>query len=321
MRLKIDNYLQTRGILFFIIFIFLNILALLPFENVYIDIFSHFKFQYILFEILFCLLCFYLSFQSRKFIVFIFISLLFICLNFIDVVSYIGTPQIIDSNNTIKIGLFNVLTQNNKYNSLKNEIKEHNPDIVILQEVDDIWLENIKELKNNYPYFLEHSRLDNFGIALYSKVPLINPKIEEWTDYGVPVISIELKSVDNSILKIYGIHTLPPTGREYFRVRNEMLAEINKIASSNSGEKIIFAGDFNTSIYSVSYKNYIKNSNLNDAQILAKTLKGTWNTRHFSFLRIALEHVLIPADVKLNSFQIGRDFGSDHLPIFVNLSF
>ena len=156
MRLKIDNYLQTRGILFFIIFVFLNILALLPFENVYIDIFSHFKFQYILFEILFCLLFFYLSFQSRKFIAFIFISLLFICLNFIDVVAYIGTPQIIDSNNTIKIGLFNVLTQNNKYNSLKNEIKEHNPDIVILQEVDDIWLENIKELKNNYPYFLEH---------------------------------------------------------------------------------------------------------------------------------------------------------------------
>ena len=56
MKSKIDNYLKTRGLFFFIVFIFFNIAGLLPLENIAIDIFSHFKFQYILINIFFLFL-------------------------------------------------------------------------------------------------------------------------------------------------------------------------------------------------------------------------------------------------------------------------
>ena len=319
MKSKIDNYLKTRGLFFFIVFIFFNIAGLLPLENIAIDIFSHFKFQYILINIFFLFLFVYLSFQNRKFLICSFVSLILICFNFAEVTVYLGKSDIVQSDGSIKIALFNVLTKNNKYNQLKLIINEQKPDIIILQEVDDVWLENIKELKNDYPYFLEYSRLDNFGIALYSKFPLRNSKIETWTDYEVPVITAEIKSNGN-ILKIYGVHTLPPTGNEYFRVRNEMLSKINELFSNNK-YPLIIAGDLNTSAYSISYKKYIKSSNLKDAQILAKTLKGTWNAKHFPFMRISLEHVLVSPEIKVQSFDIGKNFGSDHLPVFVDLSF
>ena len=319
MKSKIDNYLKTRGLFFFIVFIFFNIAGLLPLENIAIDIFSHFKFQYILINIFFLFLFVYLSFQNRKFLICSFVSLILICFNFADVTVYLGKSGVVKSDNAIKLALFNVLTKNNKYNQLKLMINEQNPDIIILQEVDDVWLENIRELKKDYPYFLEYPRLDNFGIALYSKFPIINSKIETWTDYEVPVITAEIKSNGN-ILKIYGVHTLPPTGNEYFRVRNEMLSKINEIFS-DSKHPLIIAGDLNTSVYSISYKKYIKSSNLKDAQILAKTLKGTWNAKHFPFMRISLEHVLVSPEIKVQSFDIGKNFGSDHLPVFVDLSF
>ncbi len=319
MKSKIDNYLKTRGLFFFIVFIFFNIAGLLPLENIAIDIFSHFKFQYILINIFFLFLFVYLSFQNRKFLICSFVSLILICFNFADVTVYLGKSGVVKSDNAIKLALFNVLTKNNKYNQLKLMINEQNPDIIILQEVDDVWLENIRELKKDYPYFLEYPRLDNFGIALYSKFPIINSKIETWTDYEVPVITAEIKSNGN-ILKIYGVHTLPPTGNEYFRVRNEMLSKINEIFS-DSKHPLIIAGDLNTSVYSISYKKYIKSSNLKDAQILAKTLKGTWNAKHFPFMRISLEHVFISPEIKVQSFDIGKNFGSDHLPVFVDLSF
>ncbi len=319
MKSKIDNYLKTRGLFFFIVFIFFNIAGLLPLENIAIDIFSHFKFQYILINIFFLFLFVYLSFQNRKFLICSFVSLILICFNFADVTVYLGKSEVVKSDNAIKLALFNVLTKNDKYNQLKLMINEQKPDIIILQEVDEVWLENIKELKKDYPYFLEYPRLDNFGIALYSKFPLRKPKIETWTDYEVPVITAEIKSNGN-ILKIYGVHTLPPTGNEYFRVRNEMLSKINEIFS-DSNHPLIIAGDLNTSVYSISYKKYIKSSNLKDAQILAKTLKGTWNAKHFPFMRISLEHVLISPEIKIQSFDIGKNFGSDHLPVFVDLSF
>ena len=319
MKSKIDNYLKTRGLFFFIVFIFFNIAGLLPLENIAIDIFSHFKFQYILINIFFLFLFVYLSFQNRKFLICSFVSLILICFNFADVTVYLGKSEVVKSDNAIKLALFNVLTKNDKYNQLKLMINEQKPDIIILQEVDEVWLENIKELKKDYPYFLEYPRLDNFGIALYSKFPLRKPKIETWTDYEVPVITAEIKSNGN-ILKIYGVHTLPPTGNEYFRVRNEMLSKINEIFS-DSNHPLIIAGDLNTSVYSISYKKYIKSSNLKDAQILAKTLKGTWNAKHFPFMRISLEHVLVSPEIKVQSFDIGKNFGSDHLPVFVDLSF
>ncbi len=319
MKSKIDNYLKTRGLFFFIVFIFFNIAGLLPLENIAIDIFSHFKFQYILINIFFLFLFVYLSFQNRKFLICSFVSLILICFNFAAVTVYLGKSGVVKFDNAIKLALFNVLTKNNKYNQLKLMINEQNPDIIILQEVDDVWLENIRELKKDYPYFLEYPRLDNFGIALYSKFPIINSKIETWTDYEVPVITAEIKSNGN-ILKIYGVHTLPPTGNEYFRVRNEMLSKINEIFS-DSKHPLIIAGDLNTSVYSISYKKYIKSSNLKDAQILAKTLKGTWNAKHFPFMRISLEHVFISPEIKVQSFDIGKNFGSDHLPVFVDLSF
>ena len=38
MKDKIDNYLKTRGLLFFVIFICVNIIAVLPVNNIIVDI-------------------------------------------------------------------------------------------------------------------------------------------------------------------------------------------------------------------------------------------------------------------------------------------
>lgn len=53
MKEKIDNYLKTRGLLFFVIFICVNIIAVLPANNIIVDIFSHFRLQYLIFSFLF----------------------------------------------------------------------------------------------------------------------------------------------------------------------------------------------------------------------------------------------------------------------------
>lgn len=320
MKEKIDNYLRTRGLLFFVIFICVNFIAVLPVNNIIVDIFSHFRLQYLIFSFLFLVLFIYLSCLSKKYIVYCIVCFVLILSNLFDVFPYIGRYEHFKQGNTIKIALYNVLTSNKNYDDFLVSVAQENPDIIILQETDDIWLEHIKDLKKTYPYYVEHSRLDNFGISMYSKLPFTNTDIELWTDFEVPVAVADLQ-VFSKNLRIYGIHTLPPTSKDYFRVRNEMLEKINVISMQESSKNLIFAGDFNTTIYSNSYKKYIKSAVLKDCQILAKNINGTWNARYIPILRISLEHVLISSKILMNSFKIGKNFGSDHLPVYVELSF
>jgi len=309
---KFNNYLKTRGIFFFIIFIAINLIAYLNIINLFVDIFSHFRLQYLFISTVFFVIFIYLSFQNRKFIITALIALLLIGINIVGIRNYIGNKITSEPIQTVKLGLFNVLTSNTNYSKFLEQINKNTPDILILQEVNHNWLNGIEELKTIYPHTIEHPRDDNFGIALYSKKSLKKYEIEYWTEAEVPIIH----AITDDGIEIFGIHTLPPIDKKYFSIRNSMLKKISHLSNR---EKIIICGDFNTTIYSPAYKKFISKSRLNDAQICAKNIQGTWNTRYFAIFRIPLEHILYSNNFKLKSFSIGQNFGSDHLPIFAEI--
>ncbi len=317
---KVNNYMTKRMVLLFIIFSLINLIAVIPAENLITDIFSHFLLQFFVINILFAVLFIFFSFKNKKFIILLILSFLLCGLNFALIYSAKNNEdsqqlQTSDIKN-ISLGVINVLTSNNKYSELMQIIRNENPDILILQETDDIWLSNIEDIKKIYPYRIEHTRFDNFGMALYSKIPLINPAVVKWTELEVPIIKTQIKP-GNEIYTIYAIHTLPPTSRDYLAKRNEMLANITKITATK--KNIIIAGDLNTTIYSRAYRKNISGAGLKDSQAETSTLSGTWNSRHLPFFRISLEHVLTSQNIKTTSFRLGKFFGSDHFPIFVNI--
>ena len=122
-------------------------------------------------------------------------------INFIDLSGYyFANPEIIaDKNkNHITIGLFNVLTQNTNYESVYGLTDIKKPDIVILQETDDDWINALitKGINKEYPYSKIHTRRDNFGISIFSKYPM-NAEIELWDLRGVPVIKADVTKDKN----------------------------------------------------------------------------------------------------------------------------
>lgn len=242
-------------------------------------------------------------------------------INFIDLSPYFIREKTITSQNTLKIGLFNVLTSNWHYSFALKEIKDNNPDIVIMQEVDDNWINELAILRKQYPYYIEYPmNIGNFGIAMYSKYPVDKiMDIEFWSEYKLPVAKAKVNIGERKI-NIYAVHTTPPLKKDYFRVRNEMFKQMNKIIKNNPNNLII-AGDFNSTTFSPSYKKYIKSTKINDAQILAGNIHiGSWNTMHPALFRITVEHVLSSKDLKPVSYKQGNFFGSDHFPVFVELA-
>lgn len=315
---KLKNFLSKRVIFWFLIFVFVNVIANIPSSNHLTEILSHFKLHYFYTCIVFIAAFIYLVFFNKRFIIGILLSAIIMMINFIDLSPYFIREKITQPEHTIKLGLFNVLTSNWHFSSALKEIKENNPDIVIMQEVDDNWIDELGFLRKNYPYYVEYPmNIGNFGIAMYSKFPVEKiMDIEFWSDFKLPVATAQLNINDRKV-NIYAVHTTPPLRKDYFEVRNDMFKKMNEIIKTHPNNLII-AGDFNSTAFSPSYKKYIKSTNINDAQTIAGNIHiGSWNTMHPSILRITVEHVLSSKDIKPVSYKQGKFFGSDHFPVFV----
>lgn len=143
-----------------------------------IDILSQFKFQYFLFSTFVCIyfLAKHLHSPYKTIKTFIIILFLTSLINFTDIFVCKGSfvPDKRTAQSSIKISLVNVKTENTSYEKLNKLMENENPDIILLEEINTTWLENIGYIRKNYSYKIEHPRDDNFGIALYSKIPLNN---------------------------------------------------------------------------------------------------------------------------------------------------
>lgn len=228
----------------------------------------------------------------------------------------------------MKISLMNVLTSNDGYNAVLENIKTQvfKPDVIFLEEVNNEWLKNMSELDKIYPYSIKYPREDNFGVALYSKIPFKTSEIKYFGHFEIPLIACTIEKY-NKKLKIIGIHTTPPANQDYFINRNEMFSELADFVK-NDKMPIIVIGDLNTTMYSPSYKKFIKQSQLMNARTnfgiipswspKSRDINGVTFDKFMRFAMIPIDQVLHNSKVHITSFKIGKSIGSDHLPIEVS---
>ena len=237
---KIVAYLEKRIFILFFIFSIVVVLANLSSMSLITDIFSHFKLQYIYICFIFIVGFAILIPKNKSYVIGLVLSAFFIGLNLIDFLPSLTAREVPKTQNNIKLALFNVQTHNKNYDKVLLEIEQNSPDIILLQEVDDLWLFEIRSLKEKYPYSIEHERFDNFGVALYSKIPLKDAVIEYWTDYEVPVVKATILAKEKNI-EIFKISAATGTGlKELFAYVSKILKELPKEEIEEAEEKKVY---------------------------------------------------------------------------------
>jgi endonuclease/exonuclease/phosphatase (EEP) superfamily protein YafD len=317
------NYFSTRQstismkkLLFYILILLLastSIISVLGFfgkSNWILDLFSHFKPQYLIVLIIGTVLIFII----RKRVALFFIPFIFI--SAYDVVPlYFGGDKHVEITNSTKIVCINLLSSNGQFEDVEQYIKTKSVDIIVLQEFTTLWELMLGPKLHDYPFHLTIPRPDNFGIAVFSKIPF--SRLEELNagDSGIPTITGDFE-LNNTMITLLATHPLPPVDSENFELRNLQLSELGKIAAASKNE-IVLIGDFNTSSFSVHFKKLMKESRLVDSR-KGFGLLTTWPT-WFYLSRTTLDHCLVSEGIKVIAREVGSDIGSDHLPIFVEL--
>ena len=216
----------------------------------------------------------------------------------------------------MKVLWWNVQSANeNKAASVEWILKEA-PDLIALGEITADWEEELSRIKQTFPFDHIESREGNFGIALYSRHPLFNPKIlyQNEEGHGVPSLQVEL-NIEGKILKVIATHPLPPIRNTATKARNSHLAWLSHYIQGIK-QPTILLGDLNTTPWNHAFLSFLETSGL---EYHPKGLFTTWPNRFFP-LRIPLDYCLVGQDISVRTRRLGPSLGSDHSPVFAELT-
>jgi endonuclease/exonuclease/phosphatase (EEP) superfamily protein YafD len=276
----------------------------------YLDLLSHFRPQYalLLFGAGLALLRYQRSATSAVFLFFAILNLLPILPLFFGS-AYAANK----AHDALRIKLINVHTTQGNPQKVLQAVKESSPDILVLQEINSRWVQELADLKARYPHNILEPREDNFGIGLFSRLPIASAEIQSSGSAGVPTIIADIGSPKGK-LRVIAAHPLPPVSHKYWQLRNNQLEELEWHVASE--DPTILIGDLNVTPWNYYFQKLLKSTGLRDS---AKGfgIQPTWPTGN-PVLWIPIDHCLHSPDIVVVERQTGPSVGSDHYPLVVD---
>ncbi len=274
-------------------------------------------------------LAYFMKFDIKWFKDYVFMTIMIACLVFQILKIYPYTPlapyevgEIKTEKTDTKFSILvsNVLQKNKEYDSLLKEVRMKDPDVLLLLEADDKWLNAVDpELSSKYSYYKGAPLSNTYGMLLYSKLPLLNAEVQYQVDDSIPSIDTRLQLKSGDEIQVFAIHPTPPMPQHNPR-STDRDAEMMKTAfkSRESSLPVIVIGDFNDVAWSESTRLFKEVSELLDPR-LGRGLYNTFNAKNW-LMRWPLDHIFVSEHFRVVDLNRGSKVGSDHFPAFAKLS-
>jgi endonuclease/exonuclease/phosphatase (EEP) superfamily protein YafD len=290
----------------------------------WLEVFSHFKLQYCILNLLFLL--YFLMSRDRKLII-----ISFFCLSLVaaEVVPwYIPNANLLaNKSSNFRVLSLNFNIKNQRYAKVLSLVRQENPDLAVFMELNLAWKQRLTTLHDLFPYSISNTDPNQLGIAVYSKHPLENASIADWGSHHNPIILGNLV-INGRAISVVATHP-PPPKPGLFEARNRQLYEISRYIKSLSGPTIVL-GDLNITMWSPYYRRFVKTTKLRNAR-QGFGLLPTWPRKTtfspysrisppiLGLLSIPIDHCLVSPDIKVVSIHTGVNVNSDHLPLIADL--
>jgi endonuclease/exonuclease/phosphatase (EEP) superfamily protein YafD len=210
----------------------------------------------------------------------------------------------------------NILGTNTNYARLKQSMLAADADIVVLVEVRPNHLQALLPALSGYPYQFTQPDNHNFGIALFSRLPLESAQALAFDARCTPALVARLR-LDGVPFTLLGIHPYPPKGHAQAARRDHQLERTAEFIAVQPGE-LILVGDLNTTAWSHAFHQLRRTTHLLDSR-QGFGLQPSWPAGN-PLLRIPIDHALHTSGIRIKVRKLGQPTGSDHLPVIVDFS-
>ncbi|HTI51861.1 MAG TPA: endonuclease/exonuclease/phosphatase family protein [Planctomycetaceae bacterium] len=219
-----------------------------------------------------------------------------------------------------KIVSLNLYSGNRQFDDVLRFIRDESPDVAVFLEVNERWGDSLTALDGEWPYSRMRAQRGTFGVALFSKRPFEESRIEFLAN-GFPAVMARLNvetAGEPAPVTIFGTHPMRPMLGVGDAARNEQLAALAKLVTARSGATIV-VGDLNTTSWSPGFSDFSERVGLVDSR-LGLGVQPSWPSFLPLPFRIPIDHCLVSPGIRIADRRIGPDVGSDHLPVIVDLA-
>ncbi|MGK2925680.1 MAG: endonuclease/exonuclease/phosphatase family protein, partial [Lysobacterales bacterium] len=158
-----------------------------------------------------------------------------------------------------------------------------------------------------------------YGMLLHSRLEIVDPEVRFILKDSIPSMHMQVVLPSDDRVFMHFVHPDPPNPK-FATETTERDAELLIVGREVEKRDMptIIAGDFNDVAWSDTTNLFQKASGLLDPRVG----RGTYNTYNAKnpLLRWPLDHVFHSDHFKLVRMEKGPAWGSDHFPIFIELS-
>ena len=228
-----------------------------------------------------------------------------------------GSPR----ERTFRLLMANVMLENNDADRLIAVVREYNPDIVLVVEIDEAWRKALGPLREIYPHRVEQPQENYYGLVLFSRFPLIDPKVEFLVQDDIPSVHTAFELPGGDRIHLHGLHPRPPEPirDQDSTPRDAELVVVGRAIRAAGDRPTVVAGDLNDVAWSPTTELFVRLSGLLDPRVG----RGFYNSFHADkvYLRYPLDHVFHSRHFTLTDLRCLPHIGSDHFPVLIELCY
>ncbi len=210
----------------------------------------------------------------------------------------------------------NVKVKNAEFAEVAAQIEEVSPDLLLLMETDQNWIDELQGTLADYPYTLTEPQPHAFGMVFASRLPVADARMVENTHRDTPTLYATIDLPNGENFEFIGLHPKPPLPDWNTEERDRNIVRAGTRTPGNNPDSLVM-GDFNDVPWSRTTTHFREEGNWRDPRIG----RGTYPTfpANLAALGWPLDQIMLRGSLDLRDFTIMPDNGSDHRAVRATL--
>ncbi|WP_340588473.1 endonuclease/exonuclease/phosphatase family protein [Erythrobacter alti] len=262
--------------------------------------------------------------KSKRLVLWVGVGVLALGYQLVQILPYsaLAPKQAVDAVNCpavdrLHIVSLNVLQDNRDFDRAIAYLLEQDADIILAMENDQAWTDALSAaLDADYPHSVKIPQDNTYGMALWSRLELVNVERNELAGGGTPSIRARIRREDGSMPTLFAVHPRPPHPGQDSGQRDAELMLLADLVRG-SGRPTIVVGDFNDVGWSHVTETFQRVGQVIDPRI-GRGYHASFDATN-PLMRWPLDHLFHTDDFGVINFARGPAVGSDHFPLEVEL--